>query len=271
MNCCAVRPYLQAYVDKELSPERSIDVEQHLASCEQCAEEVEFTYSLCCATRNSVSEVAMCASFRSRLSECVTEERKRQERTVHNRPLSWRVIAPLAAAAALTLFFSAGQPVNSSVDESWKGVAASAQVAPDNLVDLLVRHHAKNEEPEMMEPSSVERLEPHLGFRVRAPNLDRYGARFEGAALVPVNHSRAAVLRYNLGGRRVTLYMYDPEKLPLRAQRALQPKVVGDRAVFVGNRKGYSIATCERHGVGYAVAGELTGEESAELVAAVYR
>jgi anti-sigma factor RsiW len=65
--------------------------------------------------------------------------------------------------------------------------------------------------------------------------------------------------------------MYNPEELPLRAQRALHPSVVGSQAVFVGNRRGYSIATCERKGVGYAFTGELSDEESAELVAAVCR
>jgi len=37
----------------------------------------------------------------------------------------------------------------------------------------------------------------------------------------------------------------------------------------VGNRRGYSIATCEREGVGYAVTTDLSGDESAELVAAL--
>ncbi len=272
MNCSAIRPYLQAFVDDELSPERAIDVELHLNDCKECACEAELTSSLAFATRVSVGEVSMCPEFRARLCQSVSDERKRQE-SPRMSPLSWRVITPLAAAAGLTLFFSYGygrvnrqaghdlEPMSSQVN------AASSQ---DNLVDMLVQHHAARDIPDVTDSSSVGSMEPQLGFPVRAPDFDRYGAKFEGATLFRVNGHSAAMLRYNLGGRRISLYVYNPDEVPLRAQRALQPRVVGDRAIFVGTRRGYSIATCEQQGVGYAVAGDLSGDESAELVAAVY-
>lgn len=262
MNCAEVRPYLQAFVDQELSPERSIDVERHLVSCSECGAEVELTRSLCRATRRSVGAVSMCPEFQSRLSACLAEERKRQENS-SGTPLSFWVIAPLAAAAGVALFIGVVQNRQSSD-------GAVARASNDQLVDLLVEHHTHPEEPEARDASAVAHLEPALGFPVYAPNLDRFGARFEGANLVPLSHTRMAKLRYNIGGRRVTLYMYDPEEVPLRAQRGLEPSVVGSRAIFIGNRRGYSIATCEQKGVGYAVTGDLSHEESAELIAAVH-
>jgi anti-sigma factor RsiW len=45
---------------------------------------------------------------------------------------------------------------------------------------------------------------------------------------------------------------------------------MGSRAVFTGRRRGYSIATFEQKGVGVAMTGDLSNEESAELVAAAY-
>lgn len=263
MSCAEIRPYLQAYVDAELSPERAIDVERHITECKECHAEVELTRSLCRATRRSVAGVVMCPEFQSRLCACLAEERKRQENQ-SGAPLSVWVILPLAAAAGMALFFGIREA--GSTDE-----IPVARASNDQLVDLLVDYHTAVEEPEAGDPSAVAHLEPELGFPVRAPDLGQFGARFEGADLVPVNRTRLAKLRYNLGGRRVTLYMYNPEELPLRAQRALHPSVVGSQAVFVGNRRGYSIATCERKGVGYAFTGELSDEESAELVAAVYR
>lgn len=267
MNCVETRPYLQAFVDNELSPERAIDVQQHLAFCVECTSEVELTRSLCRATRTSVASTAMCPEFQSRLCQCLADERRRQDSAV-DRPLTWRVIAPLSTAAAVALFFGV------HFNQETEAVVAKPEVArasSDNLVDFLVQQHAASQPPESNDPRSIAYLEPQLGFPVRAPNLDRFGAHFEGANMVPVNTTRVAMLRYNLGGRRVTLYMYDPEQLPMRSQRALQPSVVGSHAVFIGNRRGYSIATCEQQGVGYAVTGDLSREESAELVAAVYR
>lgn len=263
MSCADIRPYLQAYVDAELSPERAIDVERHLTECKECHAEVELTRSLCRATRNSVTGVAMCPEFQSRLCACLAEERKRQE-SESGAPLSAWLMVPLAAAAGMALFFGIREA--RSTDEE-----PVARASNDQLVDLLVDHHTAVEEPDSEDPSAVAHLEPELGFPVRAPDLRQFGARFEGADLLPVDRTRLAKLRYSLGGRRVTLYMYNPEELPLRAQSALHPSVVGKQAVFVGNRRGYSIATCERKGVGYAFTGELSDEESAELVAAVYR
>lgn len=270
MNCLETRPYLQAFVDNELSPERSIDVERHLVQCNECLAEVELTRSLCRATRTSVTETSMCPEFQARLCQCLADERRRQADA--DRPLTWRVIAPLSTAAAVALFFGVHlQNQERAEQEEAGGEVVRASNNHDSIVDFLVAQHANAAAPESRDTKSIAYLEPQLGFPVRAPDLDRFGAQFEGANLVPVERTRVAMLRYNIAGRRVTLYMYDPEQLPMRAQRALQPSVVGSQAVFIGNRRGYSIATCEQQGVGYAVTGDLSREESAELVAAVYR
>lgn len=279
MDCSCARPYLQAYVDHELSPERSIELEQHLLGCQPCSDEVALTRELLSATRLSVSEIKMCPEFHARLCRCVSDERRRQQKV--SDPLSWKVITPLAAAVAMALFFAYGEKAVERSTEmaaeessSWGQVAtaSSATGGQENLVDFLVNTHARRFSPEVVEAEQVDVLEPELGFAVHPPDLGKYGARFEGAHLVPVNHrARAAVLRYNIAGRRVTLYMYNPEEMPLIRQRNLQPRVIGDRAVFVGTSRGYSIATCERHGVGYAVTADLSDDESAELVAALDR
>ena len=54
---------------------------------------------------------------------------------------------------------------------------------------------------------------------------------------------------------------------PLRA--TLEPRVVRNLPVYVGSRRGYSIAALEKRGVGYAVATDLNDRESAELVASI--
>lgn len=284
MNCCAARPFLQAFVDNELSPERAIEVEQHLLACGECSDEVALTRELARATRHSVGENTMCPQFRARLCRSMAQERRRQERDVALDPLSWKVIAPLAAAVAMAIFVSYGGSAyhrikaasdSSQPTEAWDqlSTASSAMGPQENLMDFLVRNHSKGLPPGVVGAEGVDFLEPELGFAVHTPDLGRYGAHFEGAHLIPVGQrSRAAVLRYTLGGRRVTLYMYNPEELSLiRQHRNLQPRVIGGRAVFVGTSRGYSIATCERHGVGYAVTAELSGDESAELVAALDR
>jgi hypothetical protein len=46
--------------------------------------------------------------------------------------------------------------------------------------------------------------------------------------------------------------------------------LVGDEAVYVGKRRGYSIGATDHRGVGYAVASDLNDAETAEIVAALY-
>jgi len=226
--------------------------------------------TLAMVTRSAVCEVPCCPDFQARLGRTLAEERRRQEdpnpKAVH-RPLPWRTISPIAAAAAIALLFGATQRQHGSAGND--PLIASTE---NQLMDVLLQHHSAPPAPTLTAIDSVGRMEPRLGFPVHPPNLERYGARFVGANLVTVDRTPAASLHYSLtNGRRLTFYVYDPEKLPLRAARTLHPRVVQNQAVFVGHRRGYSIATCERHGVGYAVTTELGDTESAELVAALDR
>lgn len=294
MSCKDVRPYLEAFVDNELSPERTLDVETHVAVCAECRSEVDMSRTLSLVTRSAVTEVPCCPDFQARLSRTLATERKRQEAPgagpnygyasrgqaqrgstqrgyaprghTQDRPLGWRAITPIAAAAGIALLFGAtqrhdthGEPLIASTENRW--------------MDVLLRHHSSPPKPALTAFDSVHRMEPRLGFPVHPPNLERFGARFVGATLVDVDHTPAASLHYSMaGGQRLTFYVYDPEKLPLRAAvRTLHPRVVQNQAIFVGHRRGYSIAACERHGVGYALTAELGDNESAEMVAALDR
>ena len=104
---------------------------------------------------------------------------------------------------------------------------------------------------------------------VRAPSLAQYGARWVGGSVVPVRNQRAASLRYRIAGHKLTVYVYDASRFPVRS--TLQQRVVRDEPVYVGSRHGVSIAATERrNGVGYAIATDLNKDESAELVASIY-
>lgn len=265
-GCNEVRPYLEAFADQELPTDRLLDVERHLHQCEDCRSEVELSHHLAAVTRSAVEDVPVCPAFQARLCTALKAERRRQEHQGLLRPLPFKAVLPLAAAAAATLY------VGYRYSQEKPG-SASFAAADTVLVDTLLKHHTTHVQPASAGGAAeLAALEPTLGFPVRPPNLDRYGARFVGASLLDVNNVHAASLHYSLAdGRRVTFYVYDPEQLPLRGLRTLHPRVIGDRAVFVGQRRGYSLATCERQGIGYAVAGDVPDDKSAELVLAAER
>jgi anti-sigma factor RsiW len=283
-ECGKVQPFVDAFVDGELSAERVLEVEQHLLECVSCLEHVQLTRALQTSTRQSVhGDCPLTTAFQQRVCTALKAERERHSdhKKLHsiaerkNRPLPWRTVVPVAAAAAMALAFAS---TKNNKGEA-RGVAPSphqqAQLVPepseDQLIEELIRLHSSAPVPEVTEANHVTDLERQVGLPVRlAPELQNFGARWEGASVVPVRNQPAASLLYKLDGHRLTVYVFDPERVPLRRIRALEPRVVRDRPVFVGTRRGYSIAATEKRGVGYAVATDLSTLESAELVASLH-
>jgi anti-sigma factor RsiW len=285
--CRRVQPLLEAFADGELAADKVLEVEQHLVECAVCTERVRFGLALHSSTRRAVqSAIAPSPAFVERLQAALDAEHAREnellfEREPRGKLLPWRAIVPVAAAAAFTLVWAAstgkdGVSANAASYESANAVGNDRMgsiASVEQLVDELVSYHAKAPAPQVTEPTLVQQLEPEVGVPVRLPSMQHYGARWEGArwegasVVVPMRDQRAASFRYNLGSHRVTLYVYDSNRFRLRAM--LEPRVVRDQPVYVGTRRGYSIAAREQRGLGYAVATDLDDRESAELVASI--
>jgi anti-sigma factor RsiW len=298
-TCREVASLLEPYTDGELLPERVVEVEQHVENCEHCNTRVKLDRSLRTSVRKAVYEAAPPSTlFLSRLGAALEAERQREveaqeERETHparGRALSWRSIAPLAAAAAVVSVWAASTrhdtPRTASQSAGAQLAAAAADpVNLDQVLDDLVDYHLNPEKPAVTEPAQLEQLDPEVGVPVRLPSLAQYGARWEGASVIPINYARpapraeevesvpirgrrVALLRYHVSGHRMTLYVYDAAKMPL--ERRLQARVVRNEPVYVGYKRGFSIAATERRGVGYAVATDLDDHESAEIVASLH-
>ena len=139
-----------------------------------------------------------------------------------------------------------------------KHVAASL----DNLLEDLVLQHARAVEPELTDPSDSKRYEPYIGVHIRTPQLQEVGGRYVGARMT----SRAAMLQYIVKNRhRVSLYVFDPKLVPLKAKK-LAHRRVKTQEVYVGKVRGYSVAASEQSGVGYALASDLSDDKNTELL-----
>jgi hypothetical protein len=235
-------------------------------------------HALRLSTRHAVAgAIVPSAGFEQRIRAAFAAERERDAQAaeyLHDTrgALPWRTIVPVAAAAAVTLAWAASTNESRTARASSELTAneMSAAVTPnvDQLIEEFVNYHANSPAPEVTEPGLIPKLEPEVGVPVRLPSLQQYGARWEGASVVPVRNQRAASFRYRIDGHRVTLYVYNSARFPLRA--TLEPRVVRNLPVYVGSRHGYSIAALETRGLGYAVATDLDDRESAELVASIH-
>ena len=274
-SCRQIAPLLEAFGDEELTSDKLLEVEQHLVDCTTCTERVRLNQSLHLSLRSAVRSAApVSASFEERIAAALRAEAAREDvidgavehEAVHSRMLSWRTVVPVAAAAALTLVW-AGSTSKQQAQNNNGASYAQADTA-DQLLEELVDHHMNARRPQVTEASMLTQFEPEVGVPLTLPSLKDYGARFEGGSVVPVSNQHAASLRYTMGGHRVTLYVYNSSRVPIETR--LKPITVRNEPVYVGSRRGVSIAATEHRGVGYAIAADLNDDESAELVAAVY-
>ncbi|MDF3072042.1 MAG: putative rane protein [Polyangiaceae bacterium] len=275
-TCRHFVPLLEPFRDGELGPADVVDVEEHLVECPRCAERLRLGEAMRTSLKQHVRSVSpVTDSFEERIRMALTAEREREERRdapadLHSRMLSWRGIMPIAAAAAVVMVWAASAN-NRSADSKTTSNAdvASTPASVEKLIEDLVSNHQRSTGPQFTEQTLLPQLESEVGVPVRAPNFKSYGARWEGVSVVPVNNQRAASLRYRIAGHRLTVYVYDASRVPVRS--TLKQRIVRSEPVYVGSRHGVSIAATERsNGVGYAIATDLNNDESAELVASIY-
>lgn len=275
-NCRHVITRLDAYADGELAPEQVLEIEAHLEDCSSCGTRLSLHHAVRKSLRRAVQAAAVPSdAFRERLVAQLRAETVRHEALPHlaagrrGAMLSWNSILPLAAAAAIALFWSARTNNDARVAKAPSVHNASADaVNVDQILEDLVNRHIDRQEPSVTEPELLGEMEPEVGVPVRAPSLAQYGARWEGGSVVPVRNQRAASLRYQVSGHRMTLYVYNSERFPLNTR--LTKRVVRNEPVYTGWKRGYSIAATERRGVGYAVATDLGEDEGAEIVASLH-
>ena len=276
-SCRHIAPLLEAFGDEELAADKQLEVEQHLVDCATCGERVRLNHALHSSIRNAVRGAApVMPAFEERIAAALRAEAHREEtadtvveqgerEALHSRMLSWRTVVPVAAAAALTLVWAGSTSKQAQkADSSHAAMLSNA----DQLLEELVDHHMNARNLQVTEPALLSQLEPEVGVPVTLPSLKAYGARWEGGSVVPVNNQPTASLRYMLGGRHVTLYVYNSTRVPIESR--LKARTVRNEPVYVGSRRGVSIAATEHRGIGYALASDLNDDESAELVAAVY-
>ncbi len=302
-DACRLSRWTETYLDGELSPEHTVDFEDHLSGCCICQGRMKFEQALRFSMRRTV-RVATYPSpdFESRMrammaaardTEEVPPETSRQPKKpasvpapLHAKPLTWRSIAPLSAAAAAALMFAAlrNEPTDliagSTVAASTTGTTVASKDTMQTVREFLDQLAADSEHhPELAASVDVDGEPAFLASRPPSiinvsdkrrwplPKLDGLGGIWEGLHYRNLAvHGRVPSLHYRIGGHRVLLWAYDSERVPLRA--VLQAQVARSQPVFVGTRHGLAIAAVENGNHGLAITTDLSTSEAAELAVA---
>ena len=277
-TCRHFVPLLEPFRDGELSPAEVVDVETHLVECERCSERLRLAQAMRVSLKERrARRRAVTESFEERIRLALSAEREREERRdpAHDaqmRMLSWRSIVPIAAAAAVVMVWAAS--ANNRHDGRRVGARQHVPVVlarqRREAAGRLGAATTSARRPQYTEQTLLAAARVRGGRAgASCPTSSSTARSWEGVSVVPVSNQRAASLRYRIAGHRLTVYVYDAARVPVRSM--LQQRVVRDEPVYVGSRHGVSIAATERsNGVGYAVATDLNKDESAELVASIY-
>jgi anti-sigma factor RsiW len=263
------------YADGELAPSEMLAAQQHLEDCELCAERVRFHKAVRSSVRNAVGAVHASERLRARVAHALAEQQPaaaapRHEEHDNNdvlslppRMLSWRVVGPLAAAAALSLVL--GSLANKRTEAHGANSAplgSASMMTLDTLLEEVVDQHAHPLPPETTNPTEVEGFDRFVGVPVRPLHFARNQGTLLGARMVPMRQSRAAMLQYVLNnGHRISVYVYNPHAVRMVATPRLRERRDDHGPVYVGFVRGYSVAVADRRGVGYALASDLNEQE----------
>lgn len=272
-DCARFDLAVTAYVDGELDAAHAVDLEAHLRQCGTCFERVMTTR----ATRLSLKQATRrCPdALRARMATAVAHERARESAQADAQPrlIQKRYVAGFAAAAGVAFAVvgwhnrASDQRATAPLPLVSSDVMTTASV--ESLLDDLVTQHAQPLPPETTNPEDLPRFDPFVGVPVRRPQFQPFPVDFKGARVHTMRDRRAAMLQYTAhGGHRVTVYLFNSRSMPVQKAPVLRPRMVRERPVYVGRINGYSVAAAEKGGVGYALATDLSDEESTQLVLA---
>jgi len=272
-TCKELERALDAYVDGELDASHVLVIDAHLTSCAPCSERVALGHAVKRAIRVESRAEAIPASLRARIERSAAALRPVEPvRT----PPSWRSALPWAAAAAVAVVAGGGMRSYRSAPASPTDLAtASFGTSRAQILDDFAVQHARPLPPEELDPVRITKVfSPIVGVPVRPIHFADVPMKaswsFAGARLMALRDEPTATLYYeNVGGTRVTVFVFDPNRISVRSSCCLAPRTIRkngeDRTVLVGHAKGYSLAVAERDGVGYALSGDLGEPEMVNL------
>jgi anti-sigma factor RsiW len=236
--------FVDTYLDGEFAGDDDRgEFELHLQECESCRAKVKVQAEWRQAVRAAAPREAAPAALRNRVQRAIAKEARGRQR-------SWRTFAtrvlPLAAAAGLV------------------GSFMMTRVSLSPVAADLIAKHQRNLPFEVSGGSDqVKRwYVDKLGFPVRPPSLCKTCA-LRGGRLAEVANQQAAYLVYDVGGNKVSVFIFDPSSMTLELpQRA----TVDNRDVFLDQEHGYNVAIFRNRGVGYAIAGDLNRDQMLKFV-----
>jgi anti-sigma factor RsiW len=244
MNCRELRLLLEPYSDGELDLVRRVEIEEHLAGCDECTEQEKRLRAL----RDAVSSPSLYhrapAALRTRMQLATPPPAGRQRRQL------WQLTA-VAAGTALLIGTSGTVGMLLSHPTSF---------ADDRLAELVIAGHIRSRQADhLTDVPSTDRhtvkpwLAGKLDFSPPVPDLSEQGYVLSGARLDYLTDRPVAALVYKRRSHVINVFTWPAAE-------------GGDKPVREFARQGFNVRRWQRDGMTYWAVSDLNGQELDEFV-----
>jgi mycothiol system anti-sigma-R factor len=241
-ECTTIHDELGAYVDGELSPERSAALAEHLTTCAECARDYEHVLATVRTVRETMVRHRAPDTLRARIRASIREERPLQVAPPRRR---WRI--PWQAAAAALVLVATSSVLSVAVARRGAGSEPVADAVLTSHIRALMPDHltdVRSNDQHNVKPWFNGRLD----YSPTVPRLDDAGFPLLGGRLDYLRDRPVAVVVYARRQHVIDVYSW--------------PADAGDEPVSpIESRHGYNLMHWRHGGVEQWIASDLNAAE----------
>lgn len=256
-GCDDARRWLDAWADQELDPSAAVHVEAHMAHCRCCRVEAENLKALkrsLAGLREESCPTALRFKIAAALDAADSAQEVEQSSVKRRKhALSFALTGAALASVVLASSDRTGQP----------GSTTAASMLP--VMEDVAQRHARElpAEVQASDPSAVAQwFRGKIDIPVRPVVFHGVPARLVGARVSGVRDQMAAALYYDVGGRRMTVFVFDRNLVA----PDVEVRVAHGTPYVVASSHGYTVTLTEQQGVAYAIASDLPVQETVRIV-----
>ena len=238
----AQRNLLHAYLDDELDLVRSMELEDHLAECGDCANEIASYRALREGVQAADLRYQPSSEFRSRLLKELEQQERPQPTVIHRRIPRWS----WAAVAALLLLASGALVLDVSQRSERK---MAGEIVTDHVRSLMAAHltDVANSDQHTVKPWFTGKLD----FSPQVRDLSADGFELIGGRLEYLDGHNAAAIVYQRRKHVINLFTW--------------PTSASDEEPQATAQQGFNLVEWKQAGMYYCAISDLNRQELTEL------
>jgi len=245
LNCQQTRELVHGYVDGELDLVKSLEIEEHLKSCDACAQTYEQIRGLRSSLTNNALRFEPPSGFERRVRSAL---RKQDDASAKPSFLRWRWLPAGAAlmSALLVLIVVAGmlrRPSSSDV--------VAQEIVSSHVRSMMASHllDVESSDQHTVKPW----FEGKLDFSPPVKDLKAQGFPLNGGRLDYIGNRPVAVLVYKHGQHPINLFVWPSDGTPMTNQQA-------------SVHQGFNLIRWSNEGMSYWVVSDLNLAELQQFV-----